>query len=139
MNSIDTTALILLGISAGTTAASQIIDKREIDRNASRPQDKESDGFVNDILSDGHGVSIHRYQNVLFTLVIGWFYIVTVWENYKMPVLSETVLILMGLSAATYASMKATESKSEESAKATDTAAQPDTAAVTEDSAPAVG
>ena len=139
MNSIDTTALVLLGISAGTAAAAKMIDTKDLENKDENMKDKNSQGFWNDLLSDGKSSSMHRYQIILFTIVIGMFYVVNVLENYKMPVLSETVLILMGISSATYATLKTVESKTESktaSEKAPES--EPDTTG-SEESTPAVG
>src|SRR5262245_26267788 len=49
---INKTALVLMGIFAGTAVASTIIDKKEINDNLPRHQNSPSEGFFIDILSD---------------------------------------------------------------------------------------
>jgi hypothetical protein len=84
-----------------------------------RSQDLGSDNFFLDILSDENGVSIHRFQSVIFNLVFGIWFILKVIHNIDsiadpsavMPVLTDNNLILIGLSSGTYAALKATENK----------------------------
>jgi hypothetical protein len=52
-------------------------------------------------------VTVHRFQIVMFNLVIGFFFIFNVFGTLKMPVLSDTLLLLMGLSSATFTTLKA--------------------------------
>ncbi|PSK91151.1 hypothetical protein [Taibaiella chishuiensis] len=88
-------------------------------------KDFASQGFWLDILSDRNGVSIHRLQAVLFNLVFGiWFIYQSVLHlkgvttqtpattlNSIIPVIKEYNLVLLGLSAGTYAVIKTTENK----------------------------
>jgi hypothetical protein len=118
--------LILLGISAATTTAARIIDRSDqptIQSNPPKPiriQDQSSEGFLLDILSDGGGVSIHRFQTVIFNLAFGIWFICTVFyylKNYPgninliMPDITQNNLILLGISSATYAVLKTDENK----------------------------
>src|SRR6267142_3618831 len=57
---INKTALVLMGIFAGTAVASSIIDKKEMGDNRARHQNAPSEGFFIDILSDENGISLHR-------------------------------------------------------------------------------
>lgn len=88
-------------------------------------KDQQSEGFWLDILSDKNGVSIHRLQAVIFNLVFGLWFIYQSFIHLKgvnahspanvlnsiMPVIGENNLILLGLSAGTYAALKTTENK----------------------------
>jgi hypothetical protein len=74
---------------------------------ATRPQ--KSQGFWTDILSDDTGVTIHRFQNVAWTLVLGIIFIATVSKSLTMPNFDNTLLALMGISSATYVALKPTE------------------------------
>lgn len=105
MNSIDSSNLILLGISAGTASISTVINGSS--KNGKRTEARPSEGFFRDILSDNHELSMHRYQIFIFNCVIGAFFIYKTVNELKMPVLSETVLALLGISSATYTAMKA--------------------------------
>ena len=67
-NIISRSALILMGIGVSTTAAGRIIDNSQ--SSSDRIQDMESEGFILDILSDGNGVSIHRFQSLIFNFYL---------------------------------------------------------------------
>jgi hypothetical protein len=109
---INKTALVLMGIFAGTAVASTIIDKNEIDDNRSRHQNRPSQGFFIDILSDANGISLHRFQNFTWTLIaiIVYLYKVSLIKTgCDLPELSDTLLALTGISSATYLVMKTKE------------------------------
>jgi hypothetical protein len=67
------------------------------------------ESFILDILSDDRGVSFHRLQMLVWTLVLGIFFIVTALGKLAMPDFSSTLLGLMGLSAGTYLGFKIPE------------------------------
>lgn len=103
--------LILLGIVVATTASAKLIDDSQ-KKNKDLSQDYPSEGFLRDILSDKNGVSIHRLQNLLWTLGVGIIYIQYVAVQSNMPdetVLTENLLILMGVSTGAYIGIKTTE------------------------------
>lgn len=119
---LTTSTVILLGISAATTAIARTIDVS----NATSPTTpatpaREGSSLILDILSDQNGVSIHRFQTVVFNFVFGCWFIVTVLEhlhnmpedgiNAIMPDFADTNLVLLGVSSATYAALKTTEKK----------------------------
>ena len=117
----DRSQLILLGISTATIASARLIDISDKKNPAVlfRNQDSESDNFMLDILSDEKGVSINRFQAVVFNLVFGIWFMIKVMHNIDgipdpsmiMPVLSDNNLILIGLSSGTYAALKTTENR----------------------------
>lgn len=121
--------IILLGISSVTTAAARITDLSDQTSHGSNLiQNQNSENFFLDILSDGNGVSVHRFQTVIFNFTLGvWFICVVLHNldqfashitsvvpniNWIIPDLSQNNLILLGLSSGTYAALKATENKS---------------------------
>ncbi len=109
---INKTALVLMGIFAGTAVASFFIDKKEINDNRPRHQNRPSQGFFIDILSDASGVSLHRFQNFAWTViaVIVYLYKVSLIKaGCDLPELSDTLLALTGISSATYLIMKTKE------------------------------
>jgi hypothetical protein len=59
-----------------------------------------------DIFSDGGGVSFHRFQMVIWTIVLGIVFIKNVNRDLTMPEFDTTLLGLMGLSAGTYIGFK---------------------------------
>jgi hypothetical protein len=68
-----------------------------------------SEGFFKDILTDANGVTVHRLQLVVWTVVLGIIFLVSVYQQLAMPELSGTLLGLMGLSSATYLGLKGPE------------------------------
>lgn len=65
-----------------------------------------SKGFVRDILQDADGVGLHRFQVVVWTIVLGIVFIWSVANTLAMPVFSATLLALLGMSGATYVGFK---------------------------------
>jgi hypothetical protein len=120
---LDDSLIILLGISSATTATAALIDATDQNKPASTIiQNQESEGFFLDILSDANGVSIHRLQALLFNLVIGIWMIYTVTVGLRtcisttsacintiLPIIDTNKLLLLGVSAATYAGLKTKE------------------------------
>lgn len=118
---INSTGLILLGISAVTTTVGQSINKNQEDVAKSsgfksvnklkefRSTDK---NFFKDILSDGDGLSIHRLQALVFNIVFGVAFVRTVIMEYSMPEFDTVQLSMLGLSNGTYAFIKNSETKS---------------------------
>ena len=117
---VDPSMLVLLGISAATTAAARIGDMSDTSQGLTRSQDQNSEGFFIDILSDTNGVNIQRFQALAFNLTFGIWFIhqvlyflpITGQPNGIIPVLDQSNLLLLGLSSTTYAVMKTTENKS---------------------------
>ena len=106
---IDTTLLSLMGISAGTAAAGSMIDAAN--NQVPHHQDGPSEGFFSDILSDQNGISIHRFQNVIWTLIAIAIYL---WQLPglicgHLPVLDQTLVALTGISSLTYLGLKVNE------------------------------
>ena len=126
---LNTTCLILLGISTATTVSGALVDTRQIeDPKITRSQDNPSQGFLKDILSDEQGVSMHRFQALIFNAAFGFTFIVTVFSDTgagHFPIFDEITLSLMGVSSATYLAMKTNENKpGTVSARGTGTATQ---------------
>ncbi len=70
------------------------------------PQPAISMGFLKDILRDGDGVSFHRFQIAVWTLVLSMVFIRGVYTQLTMPTFDATLLGLMGLSSGTYVGFK---------------------------------
>ena len=110
--------VILLGISGATTVVARTMDVSDINAGNMRHQDQGSQNFFLDILSDNNGVSIHRFQTIVFNLVFGCWYITSVLHNIDnttvninsiIPDISNNNLILLGISSATYTALKSSE------------------------------
>lgn len=83
--------------------------KAQINDAASGLEKPVSAGFVSDVLSDVNGVTFHRFQIVVWTIVLGLIFIWSVWRRLTMPEFSDTLLALMGISAGTYIGFKIPE------------------------------
>lgn len=117
---VNQTALVLLGIFSGTAVTSKIIDKREIKDQRPRHQNRPSRGFFTDILSDDLGISIHRFQHVVWTLVGVSIYLYKIGEvktGCALPELSDTLLMLMGISSATFVAIRSRENDADDTPK----------------------
>lgn len=154
---LSTSALGLLGISAGTGFVSVLLDRskqseaaqaaqkaldqqatvrREIEVTGGLPNATQSqalieaertvqigenqlkkfpsEGIFKDILNDGGGVTVHRLQMAVWTVVLGIIFLVAVYKELAMPELPGTLLGLMGLSSATYLGLKGPEKQGTE-------------------------
>jgi len=67
--------------------------------------------FWLDLVSDSDGVSFHRFQNVVWSIVLGGVFLFQVWQNLAMPEFSATLLTLMGITSGTYLGFKFPEKK----------------------------
>ncbi|OCX54257.1 hypothetical protein BEL04_08345 [Mucilaginibacter sp. PPCGB 2223] len=105
---IPSSMLVILGISAATTAASKFLDNSHKDITPIDPTAR-SEGFWLDILSDGSSINIQRFQNVVFNLLFGIIFVQKVLSARLMPDFDNNVLLMLGISAGTYAGMKVTE------------------------------
>jgi hypothetical protein len=72
-----------------------------------------SENFIKDVLSDVNGVTFHRFQIVIWTIVLGIIFIVSVWNHLRMPTFDETLPALTGISGATYLGFKIPERQNE--------------------------
>ncbi|WP_419803287.1 hypothetical protein [Mucilaginibacter sp.] len=109
---INKTALVLMGIFAGTAVASSVIDKNEMADNRPRHQNMPSQGFFIDILSDDNGISLHRFQNLAWTMIAVTVYLYKISQvttGCQLPELSDTLLALTGISNVTYLVLKGKE------------------------------
>jgi hypothetical protein len=81
----------------------------EIEGLKKQMQSVPSKGFWRDILDDGNIPSFHRFQVVLWTVVLGAVFVRSVAQVMSMPEFSETLLTLLGISNATYLGFKIPE------------------------------
>lgn len=68
-----------------------------------------SEGLFSDLLSDAYGPSFHRYQILIWTVVLGVLFITGVYQTLAMPGFDATLLALMGISSGTYLGFKIPE------------------------------
>lgn len=119
---LSTSTLYLLGISSATTIGATLIDLSDQNNTgiSTLNQNTESENFFLDIMSDKSGVSVHRFQTVIFNLVFGVWFIKNFLMNINnaavaindiIPLVTDNNLILLGVSSGMYTAIKATENK----------------------------
>jgi hypothetical protein len=107
LNTITDSVLGLIGIGAATAVGARVVNQKTSHSDAPTT----SHGFVNDMISDATGVSLHRLQMFVWTLVLGIIFIASVYNDLAMPEFSATLLGLMGISSGTYIGMKTAVSR----------------------------
>lgn len=105
---IPDSILTLMGISAGTTVLGAVVDSN----SPAKLQETASGSFFTDILSDGDGISFHRFQMLVWTIILGGIFIKQVTATLIMPDFDTQLLGLMGISAGTYLGFKIPASNS---------------------------
>lgn len=124
---LNPTAIILLGGGLATSIFGRVMDNNQIARDNEnsepdvpvRHQDTDkSKGLFLDIMSDEGGVTIHRFQAVVFNLVFGLAFIMMFFSeagrlHYPFPDFETWQLTLLGISAAGYLGLKANENAPE--------------------------
>lgn len=121
---LNSTCLVLLGIGVGTTAVANIIDSSTTPPTVAvdspktdsemPPKLRKPINFFTQILSDSTGVTVYRYQALVFNLIFSVVFLVVFFKKMAhgdrdFPEFSPETLGLMGISATTYLGMKATE------------------------------
>jgi len=84
--------------------------KREIRALKNKVQPR-TQGFWKDIFCDVNGLSFHRLQMFVWTVVLLIIFVITVYRNLAMPEFSATLLALMGISGGTYIGFKFPEER----------------------------
>jgi hypothetical protein len=110
---MNSTALILLGLSAATGLTANAIDSQppaagpapQVPTPPPAPTPA-SQGFLTDLLSDADGVTIYRLQLAIWTLVLAVVFGYSVWTNLAMPEFDAMLLGLLGISNGTYVGFK---------------------------------
>ncbi|MBO9690721.1 hypothetical protein [Chryseobacterium sp.] len=116
-------AVILLAGGLGVSILGDTMNQTQMKENSNpvrlRHQDiKDSEGWLTDILSDGGGISIHRFQCLVFNLIFGIAFVFTFRDNVVAQIFPflefETwQLTLLGASAAGYLGFKLGENSKE--------------------------
>lgn len=107
LDTITESVLGLIGIGSATAIGAVMIDQNKKSLDAATTTTR---GFIRDVTSDDTGnVSLHRFQMLVWTLVLGVIFIVSVYNNLEMPEFSSTLLGLMGISSGTYLGFKVPE------------------------------
>ena len=104
---ITGSTLVLLSVSALTTAGAKLVDIRAGSNN----QLARSISFLEDILQDEIGYSVHRAQMFMWTVIMVIIFVTNVIRFQQIPQLDESLLALMGISSGTYIGLKTMENK----------------------------
>lgn len=107
-NLLTQSILILMGITSATGIGGMAMDAGKIQTVPSR-----SEGFMKDLVTDNNTVSLARFQNFAWTIVLVLVFLRSVFSTLKMPDFDSTLLTLMGISSGTYIGGKVTEKSSE--------------------------
>ena len=90
----------------GTAVPSDLVDLHnlQVELNTELAKDAPtSDGFFTDVLTDASsGISFHRFQMFIWTIVLAIVFAVQVCQQLVMPDFDNTMLALMGISSGTY-------------------------------------
>lgn len=121
LDTISASILALIGIGAGTALGSAMIDANAAEGPAAAADTPASRGFLQDVLNDGGGISFHRFQMFVWTLVLGVIFCASVYRHLAMPEFSATLLGLMGVSSGTYLGFKFPEKTNRETVTAAGT------------------
>ncbi len=108
-SSLNTSILLLLGISISTTGIASFIDLKK--PNVIKLNEKKHINFISDVLTDGCSYSVQRVQIFAWNLVLGIYFVWYTITNKTMPEFSDTLLLLMGISSASYLGNKVPENK----------------------------
>lgn len=119
---LNVTSILLLGFGALVYASGKLIDSTQIDKGkGDRTQDqdaqkREEPKFFKNLLSDDNGISIHRFQALVFNIVFGIGYIAFFVKSlyhlrYPLIEFTDWQFALIGISSATYLGLKASENK----------------------------
>ncbi|HVG34194.1 MAG TPA: hypothetical protein VM911_13980 [Pyrinomonadaceae bacterium] len=107
--------LALLGISAATALGASLINTSGPGETTRALAPQDSEGWFSDITTDENGkVSFHRFQIVIWTVVLGIIFLFTIYNLLTMPKFPDTLLALMGISSGTYIGFKFPEKKEAE-------------------------
>jgi len=68
-----------------------------------------SRGWIKDLLTDVNGITLHRFQMLVWTVTLGVVFVVGVYQNLAMPQFDATLLGLMGISSGVYLGFKIPE------------------------------
>jgi len=109
INTITSSILVLLGISSATALGARAIDNMPL-KSSDVEGEKTTGSYWKDILGGRNSFDgIHRLQIIVWTIILGFIFICSVWTNMAMPEFNDTLLTLMGISSGTYIGFKLNE------------------------------
>lgn len=106
-------SLAAMRIQLATAEAEREQVKAQIDDAVSGLEKPTSEGVIRDFLTDVNGMTLHRFQILVWTIVLGIIFLISVYTNLAMPQFSDTLLALMGISAGTYIGFKIPEKQTD--------------------------
>ncbi len=127
LESLTPSAFGLMAINAATVLGPRLIDLtgtetgQTVIGRESLLTGLPAKGFFTDILSDAYGYSFHRFQLVLWSLLLGVMFLYFVYDNFAMPNFRGPLLGLMGLSSGTYVAFEVLNRRSLQNICVTDT------------------
>src|SRR5262249_15210325 len=108
---IPPSVLTLMGIASGTALGASVIDasKRSAASDPVQATAVPNRSWYEDLLWDADGLSFHRLQMAVWTLVLGIVFIERFVITLALPDFDGTLLALMGISSGTYLGFKLPE------------------------------
>lgn len=92
-------ALALMGFSGTVVLAGYAINTEpDEESSGTAGLGAQSAGFLTDILADVHGYRFHRFQLLLWNLLLGFMFLFLVWKRLKLPIFGHSLLALVGIS-----------------------------------------
>ncbi|HEX4953746.1 MAG TPA: hypothetical protein VF017_10175 [Thermoanaerobaculia bacterium] len=111
LDTISDSVLALIGIGSGTALGAAMIDGNAVPTRAA------SAGFWQDLLEGPGGLAFHRFQMVVWTLLLGLIFVLSVYRSLAMPEFSATLLGMLGISSGTYLGFKFPEREAAQKAE----------------------
>jgi hypothetical protein len=115
-NTINSSIVATLGISVGTAVGDAYIKSARPmseSTNASDlpvlPSDRSPARFVRELVSDGEGYSIYRFQMLAWTVALVIVFLADVYDDLVMPSFGPELLYLLGVSSGTYVAHRVPE------------------------------
>jgi hypothetical protein len=127
-------ALTLMGIGAGTSLGAAMVEATQSDQVDQRRKELEANlatatanndaaqiatlqqllrpasrDLARDLLTDKDGVTLHRFQMLVWTLALGVVFVIGVYQDLAMPEFDTKLLALMGISSGVYLGFKIPE------------------------------
>jgi hypothetical protein len=103
---ITSGVITLLGISASTGVAAGLVDA-----TVPPTQVREKRIFWRDLVEDENGVALHRFQLIIWTVILGAIFLWTVFSKMTFPEFDTNLLLLAGIAGGTYIGFKFPENK----------------------------
>jgi hypothetical protein len=115
-NTINSSIVATLGISVGTALGDAYIKSArplsEGAETAAQPEslpDRTPIRFVRELVSDGEGYSIYRFQMLAWTVALVIVFLADVYDDLVMPSFGPELLYLLGVSSGTYVAHRVPE------------------------------